>query len=101
MIEKKRKDVDDEIKEIEARYKRDIKALEEGKMSKAEMEDIDYEQSPYSDTPSDIEEYNDRNGTEIDITFENTTCTDEPSSIVSVKKEKDENTDTVNGRILN
>lgn len=99
MIEKKRKDVDEEIKEIEARFKRDIKALEEGKMSKAEMEDIDYDQSPYSDTPSDLEEYTDRNGTEIDIT--NTSYTDEPSSIVSVKKEKDENTNEMNASCVN
>lgn len=93
MIEKKRKDVNEEIKEIEARYKRDIKALEDGKMSKNEMEDIDYDynQSPYSDTPSDIEEYtdaNDRNGIPIDIT--NTSFTDHEQSVVSVKKEKEE-----------
>jgi hypothetical protein len=53
MIEKRRKEVNEEIKLMENRYKQDIEAIEEGKMSKAEMDEMDY--SPYnSDNDNDI-----------------------------------------------
>lgn len=65
LVEKRRKEVHDEIKQIETRFMNDIKAIEEGKIVKEEDFDLEFIDEHKIYTNSDNAENNENRTTKV------------------------------------